>query len=110
MSTLPRSLWLSLLLGACALCGCDVISPPPQRACARVAQLCNLGEKQHAECTRQLEGAAEALGKERMDKLLVCVKGAAGCAEAGGCMAGAGVGAMGDQLKSFFSGMGKALQ
>lgn len=97
---------LVLLLG---LVGCDVVTPSPRRACNQMAKLCELDEQDAKDCGDELAKVERTLGKERMDKLASCMKQSTSCAEAGGCMAGTGVDALGDQMNKFLKGFSRAL-
>jgi hypothetical protein len=97
---------LFLVLG---LFGCDLLAPAPERVCNRMAKLCELKPADAKACSEELTKSAGVLGKERIDKMTTCVKESTTCAEAGGCMAGTGVAAVGEQLDNFMKGMDRAL-
>ena len=101
-----KAMVLGLLLG---LVGCDVVIPSPRRACNQMAKLCELDEQDAKDCNDELAKLEKTLGKERMDKLAGCMKQSTSCAEAGGCMAGTGVDALGDQMNKFLKGFSRAL-
>jgi len=98
---------LLLILG---LGGCDLLASAPRRACNRMVKLCELKVEDADSCTEELAKVERSLGKERVDKLATCVKESTGCAEAGGCMAGTGVEALGDQMGKFMKGLGRVLK
>ena len=100
---------LLLLVGIGGIIGCDVVTPAPQRACNQMAKLCELNEEDAKDCSNELAKVEKSLGRERMDKLASCLKQSSSCAEAGGCMAGTGVDAIGDQMNKFLKGFSRAL-
>lgn len=100
---------VGVLGGLCGLTGCEIMKPAPQRACNQVARLCELSPEDAKDCSDELSKVERSLGPERMDKLSSCLKESTSCAEAGGCMAGTGVDAIGDQVNKFLKGFSRAL-
>ena len=73
-------------------------------------KLCELKVEDADSCSEELSKVERSLGKERLDKLASCIKDSMSCAEAGGCMAGTGVEAVGDQMGKFMKGLGRGLK
>lgn len=98
---------------ACALlllAGCDALSSPQRRTCGRVGKLCELSGEKISTCEDEVGRVMKEIGKEQAERLAACVRDSKGCAEANGCLAGAGLGALGEQIHDFLRGMGRSLK
>jgi hypothetical protein len=86
-----------------------VIRPPEKRACARMAELCGLGEQGARQCTEVLDSLKKS-HPESVPKVATCVADAKSCAEAMGCASGAALSIGAGFLKGFVDGLQKASQ
>lgn len=80
---------------------------PERRACQRVASLC--GSDSTTECVEAFGQLREHLGDEAMRKPIKCTMEAQSCAEAAGCVSGAGVNAAVKTVGDFFKGITKSV-
>lgn len=86
---------------------------PERSACVRVADLCGEksgGVKELDECVDQVAQWRKVAGDEAVNKGMKCVDGAKTCAEAMGCVAGAGAKGVEGLVNDFMKGFGKATE
>jgi hypothetical protein len=62
---------------------------PEEAACERLHKLCG-DTVPVGECTKEMDKAADVFGEKAMDKAVDCMDDADSCAEAAGCLVGAG--------------------
>lgn len=103
-----KKLLALVIVGAAAFVAYRHFLSPPKRACAHMASLCGAQARDQDACVQQFVDFERKLGPEPSRKAVACVTEAKSCAEAVGCVAGAGAGALGDALKELLKGAGKA--
>jgi hypothetical protein len=87
-----------------------VMASPEQRACSKMASLCDMKADEVKKCEADLTEMSKALGSDVRSKATTCVADAKTCPEAVGCYAGAGMSALGDALNQFMKGLGQGLR
>ncbi|HZS40364.1 MAG TPA: hypothetical protein VFF06_26210 [Polyangia bacterium] len=85
-----------------------VLRPPEKRACARMADLCNMKPDELDRCTRDIAELRKNMTPEAQSKMDSCVSDAKTCAESAGCVVGGGVSAAADMFNQFLKGFGGA--
>lgn len=78
---------------------------PEGRACRRLAELCGEQRANREECEERLASFKKAVGEAAHDKAMRCVGEAESCLGAVGCMAGAGLGGLGQFMEGLIKGL-----
>jgi hypothetical protein len=81
------------------------IASAEARGCSRVAHLCSLEGDEIESCRRVIREVRESAGEEVAERLARCLETSGTCAEAAGCAAGVGVGALSRSLLEFLNGL-----
>lgn len=82
---------------------------PEKRSCGKLASLCG-AEVSGEKCEDGLVDLKKGIGDDGAAKLHDCVGKAQSCAEATGCMVGAGVSGAADAVGKFMKRLGEALK
>jgi hypothetical protein len=96
-----------LVLAAAVAVYVFVIRPSEKRACARVDELCGLGESTVQQCTQTLDSLKQT-NASSAERATTCLGGAKSCGEAMGCVSGAALDIGAGFVKGFLDGLGKA--
>ena len=91
-----------LVLSACA--------SPAQKACSKLATLCNEEPSEATQCTKDIEELDKKLGGDTVSKNFAsCTDTATTCVEATGCAVGAGASALGKASDQLLKGIQNGL-
>jgi len=82
---------------------------PEQRACVKMASLCDDKSGGVDQCEADLKDMRKAMGADTVRKFDACVADAKSCPEAAGCMLGAAGSGVGDMMNKFIQGVGKGI-
>lgn len=81
--------------------------PPEKRACARMAELCGLGDQQVEQCVSALASLKRS-NAASVARATACVAGAKSCGETMGCVSGAALNFGAGFVTDFLTGVQKA--
>ncbi|MEZ4317899.1 MAG: hypothetical protein R3F61_10355 [Myxococcota bacterium] len=89
----------------------EAATPTPAEAmCAHLVEVCEPeGPDAYTECVASLDDFAADASEKDLERLTTCVVGADGCAEASGCLVGAGLKQAFGEVGGFIKGVGNAL-